>query len=94
MKHGGKQPPEEIRSVPSRERDPKKGPTLWAEHEAIVVRALRGSRDIHLRAPKAKQSQQERQVALGKEQGCSRWGMVDPVRGGVGMQLVRNGVSR
>ncbi|GAA0144360.1 hypothetical protein LIER_35916 [Lithospermum erythrorhizon] len=37
----------------------------------MVVRALRGSRYILVQAPKDKHSQLERQVALGKEQGCS-----------------------
>ncbi|GAA0150536.1 hypothetical protein LIER_09460 [Lithospermum erythrorhizon] len=73
--------------------DPKRGPILGDKDEAKLVRALRGSRNILVRAPKDKQSQYGRQVALGKERGCICWGMADLVRGGEGMQLVGNGVS-
>ncbi|GAA0164079.1 hypothetical protein LIER_19798 [Lithospermum erythrorhizon] len=77
---GKEQPQEEIRSVPFKERNPKRGPILGAEHEAMLVRALRGSRDILVQGPKDKQSQQERQVALRKGHGCSSWGMASVIR--------------
>ncbi|GAA0163125.1 hypothetical protein LIER_19073 [Lithospermum erythrorhizon] len=91
---GKEQPHEEIRSVLLKETDPKRGPTLGTEHEVMLVRGIRRSRDKFVRAPKDKQSQQERLVALGKEQGCSHWGMADLFRGEPRMQLVGNGVSR